>query len=155
MSRPYVIKHHSAIHGYGVFASAPIRAGEVLWAQGERHYLSQHDQKEIPVELRERSLMWGNLRYVYYLNHSCAPNTVWSVDGALVANEDIAVGREITYDYSSAEAGYEWVSDWVCECGAPHCRGRISSSDILIPDVYERYRGRLPGWIEEYVKRAS
>jgi SET domain-containing protein len=155
MSRPYVIQRHSAIHGYGVFANRIIHAGEVLWAQSERHYPSHYELKDIPIELRERSLMWGNLRYVYYLNHSCDPNTAWSVDGALLAQRDISVDEEITYDYSSAEVGYEWVSDWTCECGAPTCRGRISSSDILRPEVYERYRGRLPGWVEEYVKRVS
>ena len=155
MERAFKIKASSTIHGYGVFACRAIQPGELLWVQNERHHYLPEELKELPPELIERSVMWGNLRYLYYLNHSCEPNTAWSIDGALIAKCEIASNQEITYDYSSAEVGYEWVSDWTCGCGSLKCRVKISSKDILRPELYARYQGALPSWVEEYVRRAT
>uniref|UniRef100_A0A0A9G7E1 SET104 n=1 Tax=Arundo donax TaxID=35708 RepID=A0A0A9G7E1_ARUDO len=68
-----------------------------------------------------------------FINHSCSPNLdthlvlVESKDCQLAhiglfANQDIAIGEELAYDYRQKLAADD---GWLCHCGAMNCRGRV------------------------------
>lgn len=111
----------SPIEGIGVFAAEPIKAGQVVWE------FNPDFDKEISREFYETAT--GRLReyldrYSYfkpgddsvlvlegdegrYLNHTSKPNTDFSGWPVAVALRDIAVGEEITCDYSTFCPGFE------------------------------------------------
>jgi SET domain-containing protein len=111
----------SAIEGVGVFADAPIAAGTLIWRLDpsldrlisrdelarleplfqrfvERYsYPYPHDPKLLIVEL-------DNGRF---MNHSDAPNTMFSDPDAGYTLRDIAAGEELTCDYAEFDPGFE------------------------------------------------
>lgn len=121
--------------GLGVFATRPLPRGTITWA------LDDLDQR-IPTD---RLLSLGPLyrplidRYAYlnghgdrilcwdigrFMNHSCEANSIstgWDFD---LAVRDIEAGEQITNDYAllNLEHAFE------CACGAPTCRGVVSSN---------------------------
>ena len=71
------------------------------------------------------------------LNHSCAPNAdAELLDGRIwiVANQPIAAGAEITFDYGYDLADYR---EHPCRCGSPECAGYILAAPLA-----ERFRAR-------------
>eukprot|EP00775_Hariotina_reticulata_P004536 gene4536-4788_t len=147
--RDRVASGKSAIHGLGVFAKIPHRAGDyIVEYQGSLVRPLVADR----LEARTYNQMVGAGTYIFRLNadfnvdatrsgniahlinHSCAPcchsRTVTLVchetglkrDHVLiVASRDIAVGEELTYDYRFA--GDEKLR---CNCGASSCRGWVN-----------------------------
>ena len=134
----------SSIHAWGVFANAPVRAGDLL-----TEYTGELVRPAV-ADLRERqyarrgmdtsyffrmdddliidATMKGNL--ARFVNHSCQPNcesrTVLA--GArkkviLVAKVDLAAGEELVYDYNFMSNSSDKIP---CHCGAPNCWGRMN-----------------------------
>ncbi|TAM82876.1 MAG: SET domain-containing protein, partial [Jatrophihabitans sp.] len=60
------------------------------------------------------------------LNHCCDPNLGWSGDH-LVALCDIAVGEELTYDYSTATTDPAFLLR--CHCPSWRCRQMVTGDD--------------------------
>lgn len=65
-----------------------------------------------------------------FMNHSCGPNCtaqVIEVEGekkiVIMAQSDIALGEEITYDYKFAK---EDGAKLPCHCGSPKCTGYMN-----------------------------
>jgi uncharacterized protein len=111
----------SPIEGVGVFAAAPIPAGTLIWqlAQGldrlirasevadlpplfqqfvERYsYPYPHDPEQLIVEL-------DNGRF---MNHSEAPNTIFSDPDAGYTIRDIAAGEELLCNYAEFDPSFE------------------------------------------------
>lgn len=111
----------SSIEGVGVFAEAPIAAGTLIWRLDpaldrliprgevagldplfqrfvERYsYPYPHDPDRLIVEL-------DNGRF---MNHSDAPNTVFSDPDAGFTLRDIAAGEELTCNYAEFDPGFE------------------------------------------------
>ena len=111
----------SAIEGVGVFAEAPIPAGTLIWRLDpaldrliardavagleplfqrfvERYsYPYPHDPELLIVEL-------DNGRF---MNHSDAPNTLFSDPDAGFTLCDIAAGEELTCNYAEFDPGFE------------------------------------------------
>jgi hypothetical protein len=97
----------SQIHEYGVFAISPIIKGTVIWFYC---YPPDFRIKVIPPEMQ-----FFADRYAYkpigkdyyefagdiamYINHSSSPNISHLDDGRSIANKDIAIGEELTYNY--------------------------------------------------------
>jgi SET domain-containing protein len=152
-----VAVRESAIEGRGLFAAAPLRAGEAVVVKGgeifdraRRDALAETlGPAEIQIdddlfigpttaEARSASMM--------YLNHSCAPNV--GITGQIVfrAMRDIAAGEELTFDYATGDHD-DWAMD--CACGAPACRGRVTGMDWQCPDLQRRYAG----WFADYLAR--
>jgi hypothetical protein len=85
---------------------------------------------------------------IHFGNHSCDP-TLWHVGPYEVATRrDVAAGQEATIDYGtlSGAEGFELA----CQCGAPNCRGRITSNDWQLADLQDRYRAH---WVPELQRR--
>lgn len=119
----------SAIHGLGLFAARPIRAGEtVLDWSGCARPLSDEQVASLPAEER-RYVSRIDGRYVLlqaparFVNHSCDPNARGGA-GRDTALRDIAEGEEITVDYLAEEVPG---LDLACRCGSARCRGRLTS----------------------------
>ncbi|MDZ7290836.1 MAG: SET domain-containing protein-lysine N-methyltransferase [candidate division KSB1 bacterium] len=149
-----IIVKNSGIQGKGLFASADIKAGEIIWRRDPDEVRFHVDViRSWPAEKQEK---FG--RYAYqvgeewyhgpedgivtdpadYMNHSCDPNT-WFIDDAnMVARRDIKKGEEITYDYATSETAENFVL--ICNCGAPNCRKVVRGSDYRMnKSVREQY----------------
>ncbi|UKK02953.2 hypothetical protein MACK_003054 [Theileria orientalis] len=138
----------SLIHGLGLFASVPIRAGdpvveyvgelirdvigdqrEVIYSEGQGGdgscYMFRLDDQLIVDATRK-----GNMSR--FINHSCDPNCLCRIitceNGlkhiVVFAKSNLEPGDEITYDY---QFGVESETrKLMCLCGAPNCLGRMN-----------------------------
>jgi SET domain-containing protein len=127
-----LIIRSSALHGAGVYTTAPIAKGtRVLEYSGPRMSAKQAD-----------GLYDGEVTYLFgmeggktiidgfgmaaFVNHSCDPNCesdqidnrVW-----IISLRDIAAGEELTYDYNIYDADVD--DPALCRCGASNCRGTM------------------------------
>jgi SET domain-containing protein len=140
----------SAIHGNGVFASAPIKKGERVirykgllrtHAEVDRVYAEEADTGHTFLfTLNDKYVIDANVdgNDARWINHSCDPNceATWLEDGKkkrkdkifIEAMRDIAQGEELTYNYGIvlAEAHTAKLKKlWACRCGSPHCTGTM------------------------------
>ncbi|XP_076954625.1 histone H3-lysine(4) N-trimethyltransferase ATX1-like [Bidens hawaiensis] len=137
----------SAIHGFGIFAKQPHKAGDmVIEYTGEIVRPSIADRREhliynslvgagtymfrIDDERVIDATRAGSIAHL--INHSCEPNCysrVISVNGdehiIIFAKRDIAQWEELTYDYRFFSID-EQLS---CYCGFPSCRGVVNDID--------------------------
>ncbi|HTE55449.1 MAG TPA: SET domain-containing protein-lysine N-methyltransferase [Kofleriaceae bacterium] len=147
----------SAIHGYGVIATRPYRAGEILLYGDGVLYREEDDFDDQyalilpgyepgPDGEEGPPLFWDLACQSRWINHSCDPNS--EVDSRWVADDksivawwvalrDIAPGEELTYDYSFAAQVAE-----PCNCKAAACRGLIIDPDE-IPHLSPALRSHL------------
>ena len=134
----------SGVHGKGVYATRPIKAGEkVLEYQGEiitwRQALKRHphdpdqpnhtfyfhldDGHVIDAKSSRAPAKW--------VNHSCHPNMEADQEGMRVflkALRDIKPGEELFYDYALMIEGRKTAKDkkdHACLCKARTCRGTM------------------------------
>lgn len=130
----------SQIHGYGVIATRPFRAGEILCHGDGVLYSSDAEFDDtyalvLPGDDTDdgEPLFWDLVCQTRWFNHSCDPNTEvmmkWdrelrAMSAWWVALRDIPVGEEITYDYAFVAEVAE-----PCRCGAATCRGVIVDED--------------------------
>jgi len=146
-----VTARRSAIHGNGVFATAPIRKGEQVIEYTGR--LRTHEDVDAgeqgDVESGHTFLFTLNDEYVIdgsedgnvarWINHSCSPNCEAvlhedegddrSLDRVFIeAIADIEPGEELTYNYgiTLAERHTPRLKQiWACHCGAANCTGTL------------------------------
>lgn len=134
----------SGIHGKGVYAILPIKAGDtvleykgeiITWRKAQnRHphdpsqpnhtfYFHLDDGHVIDAKYNGNSARW--------INHSCEPNLEVEQEGYRVflkALRDIKVGEELSYDYSlmiDARKTAKLKKEYACFCSAPGCRGTM------------------------------
>ena len=134
----------SDIHGKGVYAIRPIKAGDkvleykgeiITWKKAEaRHphdpsqpnhtfYFHLDDGHVIDARHTGNSAKW--------INHSCEPNLEATQDGNRIflnALRDIKVGEELSYDYGlviDLRKTARVKKDFACFCGATDCRGTM------------------------------
>lgn len=120
--------------GLGVFASARIDAGTLLWVRDELDVVrSEAELRALPDTLQRvaRRLGYRDARRRWivcwdagkHVNHSCAPAMRGVGHDAMIAVRDLRPGDEVTCDY--AECNLE--TPLPCLCGAPGCRGVIEA----------------------------
>jgi hypothetical protein len=146
----------SPIHGRGLFATAPIAAGETVLEWGGTLYTRQQ-----LADIRAGRLKVPTFSYSfiaedvliaapedgldYFVNHSCDPSVWMAGDVTVVALRDIATGDEITGDYAVWEATPDY--RMACLCGAAGCRGEVTGNDWQRPELQARYRGHFLPYI--------
>jgi len=157
----------SSMQGFGLFATGPIKEGEVVsweyaeiyegihdnrpgkkimtWAQIEERWPNKRDRDvmvaysyQIGEDAFLIPLREDDLVITTYQNHSCDPNTWWADDFTLVARRSIMPGEEVTFDYSTSES-LENPEMPACHCGSPCCRRHLDPLDYLNPDLMSRY----------------
>ena len=147
-----VARNTGAIEGVGLFATAFLPKGTLVWQIDENEPIYTWAQVlEWPEEKRVRfdtyGFQFGADRFVMtkadcrYANHSCDPNTWWQ-GSVMIARRDIQPGEEVTYDYSSSDIDVEW--DMECHCGSSNCRGVVLNTDYLSLDWQRQYGEHLP-----------
>ena len=150
---------HGDKGGYGVFAIAPILAGEVLVVWGG-DVMTAENFFELPAYLQQHSLQVEEDLYLVpdavdedadFVNHSCEPNAVLSGQITLVAQRDIKPGEEVCFDYAMSDGGpYD---EFVCACGTPSCRGKITGNDWQRPELWKRYAGHFSPYLQRRIER--
>lgn len=158
-----IIRRNSKIHGQGVFATAPIKAGEeVVEYQGklrthaavDAEYGGEDTGHTFLFILNEQYVIDANIKgnVAKWINHSCAPNCKAWVIGSedddplkdhvvIEALRNIAVGEELTYDYDiqiNAPITAEDRRLWACHCGATNCTGTMFKVAKKVKEVKKR-----------------
>ncbi|CAA0170102.1 Histone-lysine N-methyltransferase ATX2 [Arabidopsis thaliana] len=137
----------SGIHGFGIFAKLPHRAGDMVIeytgelvrppiADKREHliynsmvgagtYMFRIDNERVIDATRTGSI-------AHLINHSCEPNCysrVISVNGdehiIIFAKRDVAKWEELTYDYRF----FSIDERLACYCGFPRCRGVVNDTE--------------------------
>jgi SET domain-containing protein len=138
----------SGVHGKGVFALAPIAAGETIieytgemidWEEAlRRHPHDPHDPNHtfyfhIDEDHVIDALYGGNSSR--WINHSCEPNCeADEVDGQVFikALRNIAAGEELNYDYGliiDEPLTPALKAQYPCWCGKRKCRGTLLAQE--------------------------
>jgi hypothetical protein len=141
---------HSPIHGFGVFASAPLAAGTILVRLGGRFVsFSEAGVLSSSIVVGEGVLLGGIYTTKHEpaacVNHSCDPSAGFGDAVTIVAAREIRPGEEITVDY--AYGG--WGLQHPCNCGSERCRGIIVDSDWERPELADR----ILRWASPFLRR--
>lgn len=156
---PRVEIRNSPIQGTGMYASQPIREGEVVARIGgtvmteeEFHAYSATASRYNAVQIGEGTHLVDIPTSPAGMNHSCDAN-LWMLDEVtMVARLDIAAGEELTQDYALYTTSPTW-SMKPCRCGTPVCRQEITGNDWQRADVQRRYRDHFSPFINERLRR--
>jgi hypothetical protein len=152
----------SPIHGRGLFATRPIRRGEVVAVKGG-HVFDRAALRRAPARAAVAYVQIGAGRYIgalrprevaankLYLNHSCAPNVGIRGEITFVAMRDVRAGEELTYDWAMEE---DAPARTRCRCRAPGCRGVLTGRDWTIAALQRRYRGYFSAHLAEKIAAA-
>ena len=124
--------------GFGVFATAPIPRGTLVWVLCRLDIVLSPDAlAALPPAYHpivatyaygdadgNRVLCWDHGRSV---NHSCDPAMLGAGAAFEIAVRDIAPGDQVTCDYGGLNLPYRLR----CRCGSPRCRGTVGADDVL------------------------
>ena len=135
----------SRIHGTGGFATVDfIKGTRVIEYAGERIDKTESINRcetgnQCIFHLDEQMDLDGNVSWnpARFLNHSCSPNCdAELIEGRIwiVARRDIAVGEELTFNYSYDLTDFR---EHPCRCGSSACAGFIVAEDL-----FDHVRGR-------------
>ena len=135
----------SKIHGWGVFAEAPITAGDlIIEYRGELIGNAVADKRELEYERNKMddymfridkmtvcdATILGNV--ARYINASCTPNCYTQIITAgenkrivIYAKKDIMRGEELCYDYMFAHE-FNATKRILCTCGSRGCSGFLN-----------------------------
>jgi SET domain-containing protein len=151
----------SPIHGRGLFASRPIRKGEIVAIKGG-HILDRPALSRVRRRIAASYMQIDDLFYIgalrsaevalnkIFINHSCEPNLGIRGQITFVARRAIEAGEELTYDWAMEEDAPAVTR---CACGARRCRGRLTGQDWKIASLQKRYRGYFSAYIEEKIRK--
>ena len=134
----------SGVHGKGVFALQPIRAGETVieyvgerisWKEALRRH--PHDPAQpnhtFYFHIDDKHVIDANVggNAARWINHACDTNCEADEEGGRVfikALRDISPGEELFYDYGlviDERLTPKLKKEFPCHCGSPNCRGTL------------------------------
>jgi len=149
----------SPIHGRGLFAVKPIKAGEIVCVKGghifERKQLGKANELFGPAEIQiAENLFIGPLDSetregsMLFTNHSCDPNIGMQSQIVFIAMRDIAAGEELTHDWATTD---DDTCEMECRCNAPDCRRVITGQDWRKKELQEKYRGFMSWHLQQKI----
>ena len=140
----------------GVFCREPIARDEIVALWGGKILSSAEIDRDMPnftqqiLQIEEAFyLMTPSMEPSDCFNHSCQPNVGLSGQIGLIAMRDIDVGEEVCLDYAMCD-GTDY-DEFVCSCGAPNCRGRITGEDWRRPELWEQYDGYFSPYLQRRI----
>ena len=137
----------SQIQGRGLFATAPIAAGEIVAIKGG-HIVDTVTLLALPERLQNSEVQIADGFHLVaaeeaeyepvmlFINHSCEPSVGFAGNIVLVAIRDVAPGEELTTDYAFFD---DHDGRMTCRCGAAACRGVVSGTDWRRPELQRKY----------------
>ena len=131
------LRHVNPEIGVGVFATAPIPKGTLVYVKDALDIEISADQlahlepvsrklAEKYAYIDERGVYIVSWDHAKYVNHRCACNTISTGYGFEIALRDIPSGEEITDDYGL----FNISAPFAVSCGCSHCRHVVQASDI-------------------------
>jgi hypothetical protein len=157
----------SPLGGNGVFAKIDILkgsliktlSGEIVTEQqcleaisdGQENYDDPLQIEEGDTAMDRKYIDLDELSRTF--NHSCGPNAGIRNVSDLIAMEDIRVGEEITFDYSTTVGRAEILFAMECHCGSDNCRGIVGNIDTIPEADSSKYLAMdlLPAYIKKQV----
>ena len=157
---PRIEGRHTEGKGHGLFARESIAQGELLLVWGgfifdAAGYTALTEKQKYQSIMVEEGLYLVNLEEDLgaWINHSCDPNA-WLVGQiSLFSRREIKVGEEICFDYGTCVTVSDPIDEFICQCGSPDCRGRLSADDWQDPAFQVRYAGHFMPYIQRKIDR--
>lgn len=146
---------------FGIYTAAPVSAGTLLLlftgdivdAEQLAQVPESHRRFSIQIEEGLYMVTLGDPEVSDYLNHSCAPTAGMSGQIGVVALRNLAPGEEICIDYAMCDGSpYD---EFICGCGAPTCRGRVTGDDWRQPELQVRYAGYFSPYLQRRIDRLT
>jgi hypothetical protein len=143
--------------GRGVYAAAPVEAGELVAVWGGR-IVTRDEALKLPPDLLNYVVQIEEAHFLAPLapadpaeliNHCCHPSCGLSGQIALVALRRLAVGEEVTFDYATTDS-----SDFLgfsCSCAKTPCRQRVTADDWRRADVRAVNRGHFSPYLQRRI----
>jgi hypothetical protein len=151
----------SSIDGIGLFASKTFPAGsfiaEGITDEDLRHLVTWKVFSSLDEAVKEKvqafcvgtplgfvpppDFDFNKLTPEWYMNHSCNGKVGFDEKGNFIARRDIAIGKELTFDYGLAESYPEFSME--CTCGCEGCRKTITGDDWQDPEFRKLNRAYL------------
>lgn len=150
-------KGNSKGKGLGIFASQPIKRGELIFKFDGEIVQGCHYGEISSYWLQIGDKLWLNPTTIgKYLNHSCNPNSGIFNLLEVKALTDIDSSKEITIDYDTSDWD-ESIKPMKCKCGSENCRKVIEGYKSLPNNVREMYKriGLIPKYLLEMEKREN
>lgn len=152
----------SQIQGRGLFATAPIAAGDIVAIKGGNivdtaalHALPERLQNsEIQIADGFHLVAIEEAEYepvMLFINHSCEPNVGFAGNVVLVAMRDVGPGEELTTDYALFDGDHD--ERMRCRCGTASCRGVISGGDWRRPELQRQFGGYFSSYLRARFER--
>jgi hypothetical protein len=161
LSPKLVVRECTDKPGRGVFAAAPVEAGEVVAVWGGR-IVARAAAEALPPALRRYVVQVEEAQFLAPLepidaaeliNHCCQPTCGLVGQITLVALRRIQPGEEITFDYATTDS-----ADFLgfpCRCAKAPCRGRVAADDWQRPDVQAANRGHFSPYLQRRIEAAG
>lgn len=153
----------SSIHGKGLFASEPIKNGEIVCVKGG-YVFDREKLRKLPDWYRAAEIQIADDLFIgplaederegsmIFSNHSCDPNIGVQGQIVFVAMRDIEAGEELTHDWATTDDDdYELE----CKCGAPNCRKRITGKDWQKSELQQKYEGYISTYLSRRISRSK
>jgi SET domain-containing protein len=148
--------------GVGIFACEDIQKGEMLTMWGGQ-ILTEEAYRQLPEERQNHGIqVWDFLYQVQlhpgidpadFFNHSCNPNAGLNSPISLIALRDIHVNEEVCFDYAMSDSSdYD---EFICQCGTPDCRGKVTGRDWQRSDLQERYRDYFSPYLQQRITKMN
>jgi SET domain-containing protein len=154
----------SGIQGGGMYARAPMHAGEAVAIVGGtsmtaaefaayRGTVARYNASQISEDLHLVDLIQTPDQVDGSINHSCDSNLWMNDEVTIAARRDIATGEELTLDYALVTSDPGWRLDRPCQCGSPLCRQIVTGDDWRLPDVRRRYVGHFVPFLNSRIEK--
>jgi hypothetical protein len=140
--------------GMYVVTSRPVPAGTIVvaWSGAvvDRRVFSSFDD-----DRRSHSLQIADdlflippdpLELVDYVNHSCDPTCGILGSHMLITRRALAAGDEISFDYAMCDT--DPYDEFTCACQSENCRGQVTATDWMLPELQARYDGYFSAYIQ-------
>lgn len=133
-------------YGKGVFAKKKISRGErICRFYGPLLHLNdlpkeRHGEADRYVQIGKDLYFGPTGDFDDYINHSCDPNCGLVIKGTkayAIAVRDIAIGEELTWDYSTTLDEDAWEME--CACGSLLCRRLVRGFKYLPENTKQKY----------------
>jgi hypothetical protein len=151
-----LISHGSRISNTGLFASAYIPGGTIVFVNGGRVFGINREPLDLSLQILDDFVIGpdvGEESVSDHINHSCAGNLGFFGALHLVTLRDVHAGEELCFDYALCLGG-QTPYQMPCNCNQPGCRHVITERDWQRPELQIRYEGYFQPYLSQKIRDA-